>query len=437
MTRPYRRPPQDTAAPSAMPSAAPSAALVALLQRGLGDDEPVAPLWRAAQVFRGVGFLYALGFLVAVDADLVHPGLAWTLFGVLSAANVVWVAGYLIGFARNARWVAAELAVSAAMMLSTSYVADTEWIAHNQTWPTTLWMAGAVLSAALVGGARGGLAGAVIIGAANYFVKGEIILNFGRNATMILLAAAAVAVGLGASRARLTHERLTAAVDIAARSAERERLAREVHDGVLQVLALISRRGGEIGGPTAELAALAAEQERSLRRLIAAAPSGAPQRHAPDAHGRTTHFRTVHSSTTSGARRDIGAALRARATDDVHVSAPAEPVALDAATADEVLAAVRNILDNVQRHAGPAAQTYILVEDLDGEVVVSVRDDGGGIVPGRVQEAAAEGRMGISHSIVGRIEALGGTARLESAPGAGTEWELTVPVTGERKAEDR
>src|SRR5699024_2369770 len=133
------------------------------------------------------------------------------------------------------------------------------------------------------------------------------------------------------------------------------------------------------------------------------------------------------------AGRDIGAALRARATDDVHVSAPAEPVVLDRATAGEVLAAVANILDNVRRHAGAGAQTYVLVEDLDGEVVVSVRDDGAGIVPGRLQQAEAEGRMGISRSIVGRVEALGGSARLESAPGAGTEWELTVPVDGDER----
>src|SRR5699024_8461536 len=299
--------------------AAPSAALIAVLQRGLGDDDPVAPLWRAAQAFRGTGFLYALGFLVAVDADLEHPGLAWSLFGLLAAANLIWTAGYLLGFARNVRWVSAELAVSAAMMLSTSYVADKEWIAHNQTWPTTLWMASAVLSAALAGGARWGLAGAVVVGAANYFVKGEIVLNFGRNATMILLAAAAVAVGMGASRARLTHERLTAAISLAARSAERERLAREVHDGVLQVLALISRRGSEIGGPTAQLATLAAEQERSLRRLIAAAPSETPYPTAPRAPGGNG---AVLASPAHGAGRDIGAALRAPATGSRPVRAP-------------------------------------------------------------------------------------------------------------------
>ena len=62
--------------------------------------------------------------------------------------------------------------------------------------------------------------------------------------------------------------------------------------------------------------------------------------------------------------------------------------------------------------------------------MVSVRDDGVGIAPGRLPEAVADGRMGISQSIVGRIEALGGTAVLDTGPDMGTEWELTVPVTG-------
>ncbi len=386
--------------------------MLASLRQGLADDDPAGPLWRAAQAFRGVGFLYALGFLVAVDADLLHPKATWALFGVLTAANLAWTVGYLRGFARRGVWVASELVTSAAMMLSTSLVADAEWIAHNQTWPTTLWMASAVLSAALLGGARWGLAGAVVIGAANYFVKDEVILNFGRNATMILLAAAAVAVGLAATRARVTHDRLASAIGLAARSAEREHLAREVHDGVLQVLALIARRGCEIGGATEELAQLAAEQERSLRRLIASAP-------------------TDSAADAGSAERDLGAALRALADDRVHVSTPAEAVELCRATADEVLAAVHNILDNMARHAGPGARAHILLEDVGDEVVVSVRDDGTGIAPGRLREATDEGRMGVSHSIIGRIEDLGGSARLESEPGAGTEWELTVPARAE------
>ena len=93
----------------------------------------------------------------------------------------------------------------------------------------------------------------------------------------------------------------------------------------------------------------------------------------------------------------------------------------------EIRAAVVNALDNVVNHAGPGARAYILVEDLGRDVVVSVRDDGIGIPDGRLAEAVAQGRVGVSKSIVGRIESLGGAARLDTEPGAGTEWEFTVP----------
>jgi signal transduction histidine kinase len=72
----------------------------------------------------------------------------------------------------------------------------------------------------------------------------------------------------------------------------------------------------------------------------------------------------------------------------------------------------------------------VLLEDLGGEVVLSIRDDGVGIPDGRLAIAEAEGHLGVSQSIRGRVADLGGTARLTTAPGEGTEWELHVPTRG-------
>ena len=384
--------------------------------RRLDDTDPVGPLWRAAQIFRLASFAYALGFQIVINGDLDRPGLTWVLFGLMTAANVWWAAGYLIGFGRRWWFVAIEVAVSAVLMLSTSYVADTAWVASNQTWPTTLWMTNAVLSSALVGGAMWGVIAAAVIGAANLYVKGDIVWNFGRNATLLLLLMTGLAVGLAASRARLTHQRMTAAIRAAAQATERERLAREVHDGVLQVLALVARRGTEIGGDAAALAHLAAEQETRLRKLIATQPDSVPIEFDGDR-------KTV----------DLGARLRALGDDATSVSTPSDPVPVPEPTATELLAVVANILDNTRHHAGAGAHTFLLLEDLDDEVVISVRDDGVGIAPGRLDEARAEGRMGIARSIVGRVEDLGGRAALQTAPGSGTEWELTIPVQEGRR----
>ena len=54
----------------------------------------------------------------------------------------------------------------------------------------------------------------------------------------------------------------------AAAAEERQRLARVVHDGVLQVLALVQRRGPDLGADGAELGRLAGEQESRLRALV-------------------------------------------------------------------------------------------------------------------------------------------------------------------------
>ncbi|HEX6878362.1 MAG TPA: ATP-binding protein, partial [Nocardioidaceae bacterium] len=97
------------------------------------------------------------------------------------------------------------------------------------------------------------------------------------------------------------------------------------------------------------------------------------------------------------------------------------------AQAREVLAAVRACLDNVRRHVGAEAQAWVLLEDLGGEVVVTVRDDGPGIGHGRLEEAESQGRLGVAQSIRGRVADLGGRAALVTAPGEGTEWELSFP----------
>jgi signal transduction histidine kinase len=367
--------------------------------------DPATPLWRAAQVFRLLSCLYALGFQIAVNADLERPALAWTLCAVLIAWSAACAAAYLEGFGRRPAWVVAEVVVVLALMLSTEVVAGDQWVADNQSWPTTLWATNATISAAILRGPVSGMLAGLLVMAAAATLKGHVNVDLGRNATIVIELAVGLAVGMAAQTARRAHAELDRAARLAAALSERERLSRHVHDGAMQVLALVARRGREIGGAAAELAELAGEQERALRRLISDTGTAVP----------------------SGARTDIAAALRRRASDRVSVSLPAQPVLLDTAVAEELCAAAANALDNVAAHAGPDARAYVLVEDLGDTVTVSVRDDGPGIAAGRLAQARAEGRLGIAQSIVGRLEALGGTARLHTGPDSGTEWELTVP----------
>ncbi len=190
---------------------------------------------------------------------------------------------------------------------------------------------------------------------------------------------------------------------------------RQIHDSVLQVLARVRRRGAELGGEASELAKLAGEQEIALRALVATTPQ----------------------ETTANGETDLAARLQVLRTGRIHVSTPGNPVRLPEPLSTDLFAVAREALANVEQHAGTAAQAWVLLEELPDAVVLSVRDDGPGIPDGRLEEAAAEGRLGVAKSIRGRVENMGGTIMLDTTPGEGTEWEIRVPRPGAPPAKRR
>jgi signal transduction histidine kinase len=231
------------------------------------------------------------------------------------------------------------------------------------------------------------------------------LANYGN---IFLLAIGGPIVGyMCAQLIRLATERDRAEREAAA-AAERVRLGRAVHDGVLQVLSLVQRRGAEQGGELAELGRMAAEQEQALRTLIRR------QDAAPAA---------VEGTEDLAARLQRWESQPAPRT---QVATPPGPVPLPRAVVEELDAAVGQCLSNVRHHVGPDADAWVLVEDLGDSVVVSVRDAGPGIAPGRLEAAEAEGRLGVCASIRGRLRDLGGSATLGTGSW-GTEWELQVP----------
>ncbi|MFW0872544.1 MacS family sensor histidine kinase [Rhodococcoides corynebacterioides] len=366
-----------------------------------------APLWRAAAVFRLLTVIYAVGFHLVVHEQ--YDATRWS--HVLVAVVVLWsgvsVVAAVTPSVRPAA-VVADQVVTLGLIVSTVAVAGPDWRRDHQVLPTTIWVAGAVVGAALLGGPRVGVASALTMTVAIALVRGTVDADLWRDSTGPILVSVGLALGLAARIARSARARLDEAIALAAATAERERLAREVHDGVLQVLALVNRRGRELGGPAAELGTLAAEQERALRDLL----SGNSSR-VPGALG-------------DGSRVDLTTDVRAAVGPTVTVAAPSDPVSVAADVGREVVAAVVAAVDNAHRHA-PGAAIYVSIEDDAGTVVVGVRDDGPGVDPARLVAARAEGRLGVAASIVGRLESLGGRAELISAPGEGTEWELTVP----------
>ncbi|MGX9296611.1 MacS family sensor histidine kinase [Tsukamurella paurometabola] len=377
------------------------------------DGDPRAPLWRGAQWFRALSVVYAVGRQIDEADRYQRIGWSWVMIAAVVAVSLIAGIGYVRGFGRNRWFVVGEFTAAAVLALGTVWVASPEFTAHNQALPTTLWLTNPVVSAAILGGPVAGVAGGIAIAVINAVYRGTFPETIVRDANYPVFMAVGLGLGVAARVAIRSQEQLREAERVAAEARARERLAREVHDGVLQALAFLARRCAELGGPGTELGALgelAAQQERALRQLIAETPSGAPAA-APEEEGTA----------------DLRDLLRPLASSTVTLAEPGGPVPLQAGPAAEVAAAVRNALDNTALHAGPGARSYLLLEDLGDTVLVTVRDDGTGIAPGRLDAARAEGRLGVSESIVGRMRALGGRAELTTEVGGGVEWELSVP----------
>jgi signal transduction histidine kinase len=319
---------------------------------------------------------------------------------------VVWSALTVAGYERPGlrAWplLLADLAVTSACVLASGPVIGPDLLAQGAPTLTITWMACPVLAVAVVKGVRWGIAAALLIGASDLAVRGEVTQATATGTVIMVMAAAALGyLGNIGTRAQ---EQLRHAAAVGAAHAERDRLARDIHDSVLQVLALVQRRGEEIGGEAAELGRLAGEQEVALRALVGPAAS------------------TPAPAGMVDLRELVGSLASARVT----VAAPAAEMWLPAPTAHELFAAVAAATENAHQHCPPGTRIWILLEEEHDVVTATVRDDGPGIPDGRLEQAAAQGRLGVDQSIRGRIVHLGGRVAITTRAGQGTEVELSV-----------
>jgi signal transduction histidine kinase len=322
----------------------------------------------------------------------------------------LWSAVTIYAYSRATarRWplLTADFLVTAACLLASLWVEGATLLSHSSPTLTIVWMVCPALAVSVAYGRGWGAAAALGIGMCDLAVRGP--LNQATVTGTIVMIISTVATGHLARLGRQVQERLREVAELEAATRERERFARRIHDSVLQVLALVQRRGTEIGGEAAELGRLAGEQEVVLRAMVHPMPA-----------------QDVHTGWI-----DLRSALSALASLNVSLAGPETEVWLPARIAGELAVAVKSALDNVRRHAGPDARAWILVEDEPAAVRVTVRDDGPGIPAGRLEEAAAQGRLGIAQSIQGRLRDLGGAAILTSIAGQGTEIALELPKAG-------
>ncbi|QES52641.1 sensor histidine kinase [Streptomyces venezuelae] len=385
------------------------------------------PLWRALTAYRVLTMIYAVLLFASAHREFHRPWLAigyLTLLAVWTLATVHKVAS---AQSCTRRFLGMDLAVALTGILLTPLVDAHERIAAGGPTLPSIWTAGSVLAFAIKGGWRWAGFASTFVAVANIVQRGEPTRDTLHN--VLLVWVASIAIGYVVEVARASEATLARALEIEAATRERERLARDIHDGVLQVLAMVQRRGSEIGGEAAELGRMAGEQEVALRTLVSSGlvPASRISRDA----ARGALVTAVEEPEEEGAQ-DLRALLARYAGPKVSFAEPGTPVVLPGPAARELAAAVGAALDNVRRHAGEGASAWILLEDWPDEVIVTVRDDGPGIPAGRLAQAEGEGRLGVAQSIRGRLRDLGGTADLISVPGQGTEVELKVPKGDER-----
>jgi Family of unknown function (DUF5931) len=163
-------------------------------------------------------------------------------------------------------WLVADLLVAVVALLSTPVAQSRAQLDGSDASIPTFWVSSSLIAWAVHWRLRGGIAAAVAISVADLSIRAVVDTDMVANIFLLFLTAGVVGYCTGllfeAADARTEAEPLAAA------AAERERLARDVHDGVLQVLALVRRRGIEAGGAADELGRLAGEQEIALRHLL-------------------------------------------------------------------------------------------------------------------------------------------------------------------------
>jgi len=244
---------------------------------------------------------------------------------------------------------------------------------------------------------RTGLGVALVIAAGFVFLQATGALGAARD---VLLAVIAAVVVLGVIFApwivrlvrSLTQERAERI-----RSQERAEVAAHLHDSVLQTLAMVQRRADD----PSEVASLARRQERELRAWLADRP----------APGQAAGLAAALEAAASEVEESHGVPVEVVVVGDRDLNARHEAV----------VAAAREAMTNAAKFGG-GSPVDVYAESGASRTEVFVRDRGPGFDP----EQVPDDRRGVRESIVGRMERHGGRARVTSAPGAGTEVELTL-----------
>ncbi len=227
--------------------------------------------------------------------------------------------------------------------------------------------------------------------------KGVRFADIGTGVVFALIGLAGIALVLAPVLFR-TVSQLRTEREARIREQERAEVAAVVHDQVLHTLALIQRNAADPKTVTR----LARGQERSLRNWL-------------------------YKPTAAASEMFAAAIEEAAAEVEDAFGVAVESVVVGDRAVDErvgaLVAAAREAMVNAAKHA--KVETISLYAEVEcDQINVFVRDRGVGFDPDHIDTD----RHGLRGSIIGRMARHGGTAKVRSEPGEGTEVRLAMPL---------
>ncbi len=226
-------------------------------------------------------------------------------------------------------------------------------------------------------------------------------------------------------RLRESHEQLRAlSVYLQyVREEERTRIAREVHDEL----------GQSLTGLKLDLAWISGRLPRSQRLLL-----DKLQTMSEHVDSTIQSIRRIATELRPGILDDLGlvAALEWQANEfqsrtgiECHVTSTLQDTQLDSDLNTAFFRIFQETLTNIMRHANATRVDVNSTKD-GGVVVLTVRDNGRGILPAEIKDRRSIGLLGMEE----RAALLGGVFEISGEPGRGTLVTVRIPLARRRQA---
>lgn len=221
------------------------------------------------------------------------------------------------------------------------------------------------------------------------------------------------------ARTNLLLERANAEIERLSQEAERERIARDLHDLLGHTLTAITVK--------LDLARRLLSQDGSQNHGRARNEIVEAEQTARNALAEVRE--AVSGYRAEGLEAEINRARRNLLSTDVKLTTGLAPVNLSSSQVNVLCLALREAVTNIVRHAHATACHVALAEE-NGAIHLTIEDNGvGGGLGGTIREG--NGLRGMRE----RLESMAGTLKLTSSANGGTSLELTLPLENELSAQ--